>query len=173
MGAKRPRGRRSSRSRQACRQARSRWRPDDREVVRRRPSEWTMGLRVAHARPTPQTPDGEVATPCLPRGSASKHSAVGLLTAAGGQSPEVMSISSARDVNVGCRSGVEVSWRRDRGEPKGSARRVVQRGRRSLAWTRSEIVPLRSKGAEGASRSQDQRAPLDGGPGEPVGPISR
>jgi hypothetical protein len=88
---KRPSDRRSSRSRQACRQARSRWRPDDREVVRRRPL------------------DGEVATPLLLRGSTSKPKAVGLLTAAGKQSPEVVSISSARDVNVGCRSGVEAS----------------------------------------------------------------
>jgi hypothetical protein len=49
-----------------------------------------LGLRIASRRPSPQAP-----TP----------GAVGLLTAAGGQSPEVMSISSARDVNVGCRSG--------------------------------------------------------------------
>jgi hypothetical protein len=42
-----------------------------------------------------------------------------------------------------------------------------------LAWTRSEIFPSRGKGAEGATWSQDQRASLDGGPGEPVGQTSR
>jgi hypothetical protein len=102
--------RRSSRSRRACRQARSRWRPDDREVVRRR------------------APNGEVATPLLPedrpawstfwvmvrlpavrRLERRRTVAAGLLAAFEWQSPEVMSISSARDVNVGCRNGVETS----------------------------------------------------------------
>jgi hypothetical protein len=90
--------------------ARSRWRPDDREVVRRR------------------APNGEVATPLLPedrpawstfwvmvrlpavrRLERRRTVAAGLLAAFEWQSPEVMSISSARDVNVGCRNGVETS----------------------------------------------------------------
>jgi len=75
----------------------------------------------------------------------------GLPTAPGRQSPEVESISSARDVNVGCRSGAMASWRRVRGKPRGPTRRVVQRGRRSLTRTGSRIIPLRDKGAQGAS----------------------
>jgi hypothetical protein len=51
----------------------------------------------------------KVATPLLPRDRPRKPTAVSLLTAAGRQSPEVVSISSARDVSVGCRNGVEAS----------------------------------------------------------------
>jgi hypothetical protein len=47
-----------------------------------------------------------------PGGKAVSRSNVGgFPTALGGQSPEEVFLTGARDVNVGCRSGFEASWR--------------------------------------------------------------
>jgi len=100
-------GSRSARSRRSCRQARGRWRPDDREVVRRRP--WTNG--------------GNAAVP----GTSSKPGAGGFshgtrrAVSEGGVSSRVLVTR-----NVGCRSDFEASWRCDQGTPQGITRRNVE-----------------------------------------------
>jgi len=87
--------------------ARGRWRPDDREVVRRRP--WTNG--------------GNAGVP----GTSSKPSAGGFshgtrrAVSEGGVSSWVLVTR-----NVGCRSDFEASWRCDQETPQGITRRNVE-----------------------------------------------
>lgn len=127
-------GSRSARSRRSCRQARGRWRPDDREVVRRRP--WTNG--------------GNAGGP----GTSSKSGTGGFSHGArravseGGVSSRVLVTR-----NVGCRSDFEASWRCDRGTPQGITRRNVERRTRSTART-GPVVILLAEGCSGRARAE-------------------
>jgi len=119
---RRERGSRSVPKPVSSRQARGRWRPDDREVVRRRPCDERWQRRVP--------------------GASSKPRAGGFPTAPGGQSPKVVFPGVLVTRNVGCRNGFEASWRCARGKPQGLTRRNVERRRRPLTRTGSMVVPL-------------------------------
>lgn len=85
-----------------CRQARSRWRPDDRKVVRR-------------------LPRTTVATPCSRR--ISKQNAGGSSHGARrAVSEEGVFAAGARERNVGCRNGFEAPRQCVQGKPQGPTR---------------------------------------------------
>jgi hypothetical protein len=102
------------------RQARSRRRPDDREVVRRLP--WTRAESPAPGGSRSRTPAG------FPRRSASSLR-------------RCCFVRVLVTRNVGCRSGFEASGRHVRGKPQGLTRRGVEPRRRSPAWTGSVVIP--------------------------------
>jgi len=84
----------------------------------------------------------------------------GFPTALGGQSPEEVFSTGARDVNVGCRNGFEASWRRDRGNAARRYEGTASSGVTTTVPDGTGDCSPRSKGAPGKQRSKGQRKPL-------------
>ena len=110
-----------------CRQARSRWRPDDREVVRRPP------------RTTAATPRAR---------RISKRNAGGFSHGAlRAVSEEGVFAAGARERNVGCRSGFEAPRRCVQGKPRGPTRSTSSSDRKARSPERGPPSFSSRKGA--------------------------
>jgi hypothetical protein len=80
------------------------------------------------------------------RGWSRSRTLAGFPTAPGGQSPEVVFIASARDVNVGCRNGFRgILMLRPRKGCKALTRRSVERRTRPLTRMGSMVIVLAAR----------------------------